>query len=803
MAYAEVAVDAPAGLPTYSYSVPGGLDVRTGQLVWVPFGTRTVRGVVVATGTEPLHEKTRPILSVSPGYILSQLQLDLGKFISTRYLSTLYAALALFLPPGIQREPVVLYEPTEQPDPPDPDFKLNGLAADLLRAAREHGYLDASRLRKIGRGVSMRRALEALVAQGRLVRREVPHERRVRARMEVIVTLCGQPDEVAAHIQMLTQARSNRQARIMEHLLEHGGTASAAELRTSVSATPALLRSMRDKGLVELCERRVWRKGMAARTTGEEIVPLLTAEQCEALIPIQQGLENGSYSEHLLFGVTGSGKTELYLRATQVALDQGRQVVCLVPEIGLAAQAVKRFSSRFPGRVALLHSGLSVGRQLDEWERVQTGASDIVVGPRSALFAPLEKPGLIILDEEHEWTYKQDEVAPRYHARDVARELARITGAVLLQGSATPDIETFHRAAAGDAHLSELPSRIGGGAALPPVDVIDMRDELRHGNPSLFSRTLISTMSEVLARSEQVLLFLNRRGTATLVQCRRCSYVFMCPRCSVSLAHHAARNRLLCHRCNYSMPVPDRCSQCGSQRLRFVGVGTQRVVDEVRSFHPDARIIRWDSDVPASTRGGPELQDAVLGGQADVIVGTQMVAKGHDFPGVTLVGVVSADVGLSIPDYRSSERVFQLLCQAAGRAGRGIKPGRVIVQTYEPENYVVSTAASHDYRAFYEAEIRYRRETFYPPFCSMVRLVFSHVNEDRCRRETERVRLELDRRAEDTDLRITGPSPAFVQRLRGRYRWHITVRGSWPTAVLINLNLPRGWVVDVDPASVA
>ncbi len=803
MAYAEVAVDAPAGLPTYSYSVPVGLDVRPGQLVWVPFGARTVRGLVVATGTEALREKVRPILSVSPGYVLSQLQLDLGRFISTRYLSTLYAALALFLPPGIQREPEVLYEPTQQPESSEPDSGLNGLAMDLLRAAREHGYLDATRLRKIGHGASMRRALDAVVAQGRLVRREVPHERRVRARMEIIVTSSGQADETAAHIRTLTQARFGRQARILEYLLEHGGTASAAELRSAVSATPALLRSMRDKGLVELNERRVWRKGVAPRTTGASVVPVLTAEQCEALAPIRQALKKISYSEHLLFGVTGSGKTELYLRATQITLDQGRQVVCLVPEIGLAAQAVERFSSRFPGRVALLHSGLSGGQQLDEWERVQIGASDIVVGPRSALFAPLGKPGLIILDEEHEWTYKQDEVAPRYHARDVARELARTTGAVLLLGSATPDIETFHRVAAGDAHLSELPRRIGGGAVLPPVDVIDMRDELRHGNPGLFSRTLRLTMSEVLTRSEQVLLFLNRRGTATLVQCRRCSYVFMCPRCSVALAHHSARNRLLCHRCNYSMQVPDRCAQCGGQRLRFVGVGTQRVVDEVHSLHPDAHVIRWDSDVPASTRGGPELQDAVLGGQADVIVGTQMVAKGHDFPGVTLVGVISADVGLSIPDYRSGERVFQLLCQAAGRAGRGIKPGRVIVQTYEPENYVVSTAASHDYRAFYDAEIRYRLETFYPPFCSVVRLVFSHVNEERCRRESERVRLELDRRAQGTDLRITGPSPAFVQRLRGRYRWHITVRGSEPTTALTGLNLPRGWVVDVDPASVA
>ncbi len=801
MSYAEVAVDAPAGRLTYSYSVPGGIDIHPGQLAWVPFGNRTARGIVVSVGASSSHEQTRPIISVSPEYELSKPQLDIGAFISTRYLSPLYAALALFLPPGIERTPAIVYEPGDAAEASI--SRLDGLEAELVRRAVQHGRLDSRILRNIGPEARVRRALDSLVTGGVLLRHELPRERRVAARTEVVVRLRESGRDPVDAATTPRRRRSVLQDRIVSHLATVGGKATASELRNAVGAKPSVLRALEAQGVVELEERRVWRETIAARVSGESTPPVLTFAQTQALAPLLHSLEIGRFSEFLLYGVTGSGKTELYLRAAQAALDLKRQVICLVPEISLAAQMVERFTQRFPGRVALLHSGLTPGQQRDEWERVLGGDSDIVIGPRSALFAPLERPGLVILDEEHEWTYKQDDVVPRYHARDVARQICRLHEAALVLGSATPDIETFHRASSGEARLLELPSRIGPGAGLPPVRVVDMREELRQGNVSLFSRALSTAMSETLARSEQVLLFLNRRGTATLVQCRRCAYVFACPRCSVALAHHATRNSLLCHRCGYAAPVPERCPQCRGTRLRFVGVGTQRVVEEVRSLHPEAQIIRWDSDVPARIRGESGLQDAVRGGHADIIVGTQMVAKGHDFPGVTLVGVMGADVGLTVPDYRASERVFQLLCQSAGRAGRGIHPGQAVVQTYEPDNYVITSAASHDYRMFYEEEIRFRREAYYPPFCSMVRLLYSHVNEDRCRKESERLRRELERRIVSTDLRITGPAPAFVHRLRGRYRWQLTVRGSDPVEVLTGLDLPRGWIVDVDPASVA
>lgn len=802
MRYAEVAVDAPAGSSTYSYSVPEDLLIREGQSVWVPFGSRTARGVVVEVTAKPAHEATRSILVASSDVpSLSHRQIELGRWISNKYLSSLYAALALMLPPGTAREPDVYYEVVDVA--PESLPALPARQRDILRHVRESGKLSLKELRRLHGRTTAGQAADALVREGLLRRSEVPRGSRVKARTESLVSLKVDPQECAREMDSLRKSRAWRQAQVLDFLLSSDTPLSQGQLRTGCGASSAVLRALHDRGLVELHEQRVWRDPLASLNVRSLDAPLLTDWQTSVWDSMVANWDDGSPPEFLLFGVTGSGKTEIYLRAVERMLSLGRRAICLVPEIALAAQTVERFTSRFPGRVALIHSGLSPGQQFDEWERVRSGAADVVVGPRSALFAPVDNLGLVVLDEEHEWAYKQDDVAPRYHARAVARELARMSGAALILGSATPDVETFHRAGTGGPHLLELPHRIGGATQLPPVEVVDMRTELRQGNSGLFSNALVSAIGDALTRGEQVLLFLNRRGTATLVQCRRCGHVFTCPRCSVALAHHSARGRLLCHRCGYSAPVPERCPTCRSPRLRFIGVGTQRVVEEVNSLFPHARTIRWDSDVPARVRGESRLHEAVHGGHVDVIVGTQMVAKGLDFPNVTLVGVVSADLGLNVPDYRSGERVFQLLCQAAGRAGRGVKPGRVVVQSYAPENYVIRTAAAHDYRSFFAAEIRYREDAYYPPFCSVVRLVFSHVNEHRCRLEAEKVHAELARRARGGDIRITGPFPAFVRRVRGRYRWHMTVRGSRPGDLIAGLALPQGWTVDVDPASVA
>lgn len=800
MPYAEVAVDAPAGLATYSYSVPDGAEARPGQLVWVPFGTRTVRGIVTAVTLEPAHDATRPISSLSSDVVLSPRQLALAAFISSHYLSPLFSALALFLPPGVERRPDVVYEFGAADE-----YSVSGLTQleGEIRSRAQAGPLTAARLRSVGRSAEVRAALDSLVSRGILSKRELPHERAPRFKTETLATLLPEAGPVLESGPTRRTAKAQREMDALRALASCGGTATAGELRASAGATAAVLRGLQSRGLVALEQRRVWRETLSARAPVPLPVPALTDAQAEALGAVVASLDGGEFAEYLLFGVTGSGKTEVYLGAAGHALAKGRQVICLVPEIALAAQTVERFVSRFPGRVALLHSGLTAGQARDEWERVRQGQADVVVGPRSALFAPLPRVGLIVLDEEHEWTYKQDDVAPRYHARDVARELARASGAVLVLGSATPDVGTYYAACCGETRLLELPERIGGTVGLPPVEVVDMRQELLSGNQSLFSRALQSSIAETLSRHGQVLLFLNRRGTATLVQCRHCGHVFSCPRCSVALSLHSTRGRLVCHRCGRTAPVPETCPVCRSRGIRFLGIGTQRVVEQVHELFPSARVLRWDSDIPAGEKGGSRLRDLVQSEQVDVIVGTQMVAKGHDFLGVTLVGVVSGDVGLEVPDYRSSERAFQLITQASGRAGRGVVPGKVVVQTYEPDNYVIRTAAAHDHRSFFEQEIRYRREAYYPPFCSVVKLLYAHTNEESCRREVERVHRMLENRTGSTDLRITGPAPAFVRRLRGRYRWQFTLRGDHPADALEGIVLPRGWLVDVDPAGVA
>jgi primosomal protein N' (replication factor Y) len=572
-----------------------------------------------------------------------------------------------------------------------------------------------------------------------------------------------------------------------------------------------VIESLKNRGLISMVEVVVRRDPLAHLRIVPTLPPKLTPSQEAAWqrvrsCIVQRNL-NSTSSVFLLHGVTGSGKTEIYLRALAEVVAQGRRGICLVPEIALTPQTIERFASRFPGRVAVIHSGLSLGEQFDEWHRIKEGGCDVVIGPRGALFAPQPDLGLIVIDEEHEWTYKQSDKSPRYHARDVAIKLAEFTGAVVILGSATPDLETFYRAQQGEYQLIELKERITpyGPLPLPEVAVVDLKDELKAGNRSLFSRSLVGAMTEALARNEQAILFLNRRGTATFVQCRDCGFVFRCSRCTASLTYHSTTKKLVCHHCRYSVAMPVECPQCLSHHIRFLGIGTQRVEEEVRHFFPQARILRWDRDVTSGRRAHEELLAKFRAHEADVLIGTQMIAKGLDLPQITLTGVISADTGLNLPDFRAGERTFQLLCQVAGRAGRGFTPGRVIIQTYSPEHYAIRAASKHDYLAFYAKEIDYRRKFIYPPFSQLANLAFSHTNESACLREAERMsRLlaaEKDRRGMP-DLRLIGPVPAFVPRVRGYYRWQLVLCGSGLNDFLTDIVFPRGWIVDIDPVGV-
>ncbi|MGE5598928.1 MAG: primosomal protein N', partial [Bacteroidota bacterium] len=472
-------------------------------------------------------------------------------------------------------------------------------------------------------------------------------------------------------------------------------------------------------------------------------------------------------------GVTGSGKTEVYLRALAAAVDAGRTGLLLVPEIGLTPQTVERVTARFGDRVAVLHSRLGVGERRDEWERIREGGADVVVGPRSALFAPLGNLGVVVLDEEHDQAYKQEE-GLRYHAREAAAELARRTGVVLVLGSATPSLEAMVACERGEASYFRLPVR-PGGRMLPPVELIDLRQELRAGRTGALSRRLREALAEAMARGEQAILLLNRRGYATFVICRECGHVMRCPHCDVSLTYHQSQQFLLCHYCGHAGPLPDTCPNCRGRYIRYFGQGTERLCEEVGRLFPAARVARMDQDATAQKNAHLELYRALRAGKIDILIGTQMVAKGLDLPGVTLVGVVAADASLNRPDFRAAERTFQLLIQVAGRAGRGEAPGRVFLQTYNPGHYSLACAASYDYEGFYQREKEFRLAGRYPPYTELVRIGLSGMDEEGTRRAADllagAVRAALGGAAE-----VLGPTSALVRRVENRYRYHMLIK---------------------------
>jgi primosomal protein N' (replication factor Y) len=502
----------------------------------------------------------------------------------------------------------------------------------------------------------------------------------------------------------------------------------------------------------------------------------------------------------LLHGVTGSGKTEVYLALLSEVLAAGGQGLVLVPDIALTPQAVGRFAARFPGRLAVLHSALTEAERAAEWWRIRRGEADIVIGPRSAVFAPLPRLRLIVVDEEESSAFKQERI-PRYHAPTVARWLARRTQSVLVLGSATPSVATYAAALAGREHLLELPHR-AQGRALPPVTIVDMRKEIAVQHFSPLSRDLQAAIGGSLQRHEQSILFLNRRGLATFVLCRDCGQARECPHCSVALVYHAALDRLQCHYCGSTEPMPRRCPACGSRYIKSFGIGTERVEQEVRRLFPSARVVRLDRDVMKTPDAADLVFDQMRSGEADVLVGTQVIAKGLDLPAVTTVGVVNADTSLHFPDYRSSERTFSLLTQVAGRAGRGTGASRVFIQTYTPDHPAVRHAQYHDYRGFYREERAIRAQYRFPPDGELIVATYGHRDEARAEREAKTAVEHLSATIgllKLGDIEVLGPSPAFVYRLKDEFRFEVTLKGADLHRVADGLPRGRGWSLDVDP----
>ncbi|MCK4368302.1 MAG: primosomal protein N' [Dehalococcoidales bacterium] len=805
MRYAEVSVNSPvAQRRTFSYAIPPHLDIDVGQAVWVPFGDKRLQGIVLELTDYPSVEETKEIADViEPRPLLSPSHVLLAGWISQHYLSPLFDAVALMLPPGFERKTVTFVSTASIPD----DFDLSTLTQEqrqVLELVQRGGRVS---LRQIEKALGKKKAqtiVSQLVKRGLATRSYELERIKVKPKKVPYLRLEVAATEAEQEAARLYKKGASKQAVLLEFLAQQTGPVPWAEARQNASCDKAVADALVRKGLATFQQVEVKREPISYRDITPSSPLTLTPAQSSAFKAIKSSLTEGNTQVFLLHGVTGSGKTEVYLQALAEVVGLGKRGIVLVPEIALTLQTIERFAARFPHRVAVLHSKLSLGEQFDEWQRIRDGEFDVVIGSRSAIFAPQPDLGLIVIDEEHEWTYKQHEQSPRYHARDVAIKLAELTGAVVILGGATPDVETFYHAQREDYRLLQLPKRVTprDGSAMPQVEVVDLREELKAGNRSLFSRSLYQAMTKAVANGEQVILFLNRRGAATFIQCRSCGFVLRCRRCEVPLTYHLTENTLVCHQCNYRMPVPESCPRCTRRRMKFLGIGTQKLEQEVGYSFPTARLLRWDTDATRGRHSHDEILGKFRTHQADILIGTQMIAKGLDLPLVTLVGVVSADTGLNLPDFRAGERTFQLLSQVAGRAGRGTRGGKVIIQTYSPEHYAIQAAAEHDYASLYEREIDYRRQLHNPPFTRLARLIYSHTNDALCQREAERMRRGLSQEIESqgiADIELIGPAPAFIHRLRGRFRWQLILRGSELSAFLSPIPFPQGWTVDIDP----
>ena len=817
MRYAEIAVDAPAGPDrTFSYSIPEDLELRPGHLVKVPFGPRSILGVVTSLSTTAQVAETRDVYDVAFAEpVLDGPRLKLATWISRYYMCSPFEAISPMLPQGGRVRGNTLLTLTDRAL----ETALTPFQEKVVSYLRSRPKANQEQLiRSMGEGA--RSAVSALERQGVLVRKAGSLEPGVKAKVRQVTAIASDARECVKQWLGDPSNRAHRQKELAQALLDAQSPVDIASLRKEFGA--GAVKSLMSRGWLSQEAVPIDRDPLEGRTFPPTRPVTLTPQQAAIASEVRSSLDDASAPPdiYLLQGVTGSGKTEIYLDAVQHCLASGKRAIVLVPEIALTYQTIERFASRFPGQVAVLHSGLTSGERFDQWWKLRNAGYGVVVGSRGAVFAPQPDLGLVIIDEEHEWTYKQRDAVPRYHTREVAAELCRLTGATLILGSASPDISSYHRGRRNTYKLRLLTDRIAsngtdegrpvGNTAVPSViplasvQIVDMRSELRAGQRDIFSRALSDAMTECLNAQQQMMLLINRRGSSAYLQCRNCGFSVRCRGCDVPMTYHKQAQRLICHYCGTRRIPPDKCPQCLGYRLSFYGVGTEAVAERLKSRYPGVEVLRWDRDTATTPRAHEEILTRFRSGKARILVGTQMIAKGLHFPSVTLVGVVSADVGLSIPDYRAGERVFQLLCQVAGRAGRGDQEGKVIIQTYQPDNYAIKAAASQDYQGFYDKEMAFRRDHSHPPYSRLIQLMNSGTNRAKVEGEAVRMADTLRSMQEEwglSDTDVLGPTPGWPARLRGRYRWHIILRGPDPRSLLDKATVPRGWSVDIDPVS--
>lgn len=815
-AYVRIVVNVPAVAGVFDYAVPGSLvgQVGVGHLVIVPFGRQTVQGVVYRFVDSPSVRGVKEILEVVDDEpVLTQPQLALAEEMADSTLQPLASIVGLFLPVGLSQQADVLYSLREtgvvdqgsktDPNSVNPRTKRLTTEDRLVNLLRLRGPLRGRQIDTHFAKVDWRRTANFLVRKGVLSSKSVLPPPRVRTKYIRVAQLAVPPEAAEAAMESLgTKQTLARRQSALRFLIRQPEAVNISWVYAESGCNLSDLEVLEERGLIRLFESEVFRdplQKVEGKKLQVESVIALTPEQNVALKEILSSIKSSDAPRpFLLQGVTGSGKTEIYIRAAQEVVKRGRQALILVPEIALTPQTVRRFLSRFPGQVGLLHSRLSEGERYDTWRRARAGDLMVIIGARSALFAPLPNIGLIVADECHDSSYHQSE-PPFYGAVQAAQMYARLCSAMCVLGSATPTVGQRYLAETDRIHKLDLPKRIVE-KGLPPVHIVDMREELKTGQRGIFCRLLLNELESTLKRGEQAILFLNRRGTATYIFCRDCGYVLKCPNCDSPLTFHVEdRERLLCHTCGYERGRPKSCPQCGGKQIREYGLGSEKVEAEVNALFPKAKTLRWDWDTTRKKDAHDMILTHFANHKADVLIGTQMLAKGLDLPMVTLVGIVLADVGLHLPDPFAGERVFQVLTQVAGRAGRSERGGKVILQTFDPENQVIRSAAQHDVDGFYKYELEQRRRLGYPPFTRLVRLEYRNTDPSSAEKEAKKVagRLAAIR---SQRLSVIGPVPCFFGKVGGYYRWQIVLRGTNPGEVLHDLKLD-GWRVEVDPVS--
>lgn len=755
----------------YSYKIPKKLlgDCVVGVRVKVPFGytNRLTEGIVVNLVNSSELDSVKEIKQVSdPMPVLSQKDIELINKIREDCYCSFYTAAKMLLPVGSEQKKEEWVNLTDK-------FTGEQMLELVKRSAFQErlvtilsnasGSMEMTAL-KMEMGKTVRTHVNALVKKG-IAAVEYKSIRKIGDKKVRVAFYKG--DEDALSYAESIRKKSPMQAKIAEFLSD-GGKYTVNDILSACQCSRNSLEALNLKGVVEYEDVEVLRSPIAEkseRTTA--FVP--TEEQKKAI----DAIKNAQNETFLIHGVTGSGKTEVYLRVVEEVIKKGKQAIVLVPEIALTPQITDRFYKRFGEVVAVMHSALSLGERYDEYKRIKKGEAKVVVGARSAVFAPVGNLGIIIIDEEHEYSYKS-ETTPKYHARDIAAMRTKQFDCPLVLASATPSAESYYKATVGDYHLIELTERYNKNP-LPQVEIVDMRKELTDGNRMVLSRSLARNMYENLKNDEQTILFLNRRGFSTFVSCRDCGFVYMCPSCSVSLTYHSSNDTLNCHMCGHREKRAPICPECGSKKIRDFGTGTQKAESQIKEIFPTATIVRMDADTTGGKNGHEKVLNKFENENANILLGTQMVSKGLDFPRVTLVGALAADSSLFSDDFRAQERTFALITQVAGRAGRGDKPGRAVIQTYSPENRVLNLAAKQDYKTFFKEEIEFRRVFGYPPFENIVNIVISGENEESCDKIARMCFSELKvcSYVRQTGITVFGPNDAPIKKIQGRFRKRI------------------------------